>query len=263
MAFSAQKTFQDILNEVSDEIMGVSYTVLAADADSGAYRPGITVLKRLVNDAYRQIAATWNWAWIYREDTFNTVADQTTAYDLGTNKTLYEDISWMSIPAQQRKIIATTMSSWEASYPGRYTSVGASIPTNYIRAPEASDGSIQFFLWPQADAIYAVTFGAKLRVANLSAVGDYPLIPPQFQDMLPALAKMKTLAYLGIPSTDIRMVNYKAEFDRIYQLAWLEDQRSAEFVWRFRDRNVENALGASITFPQGTWMTAGGMDGPW
>ena len=233
-ALDGQKTFLEIQTEVADECGGVTIANLV--------RPTVAVLRRLINDAERELCSKWDWYWLYREFTFNTVANQQTAYAMDDTCAMVE---WMAVPAQQARIIWKSMAEWEALYPGRYNSAGPTRPWMYIDAPVASNMALQYFLFPAADQVYTVTYGAKLRVGNMVDDDDYPVIPVDWQDMLVAKAKAKYLEYLGTSTTDSRLQNYERLVVSIYNDAWMDDQIKGETVRKFRDAQAERALGYS------------------
>lgn len=245
-ALDGQKTFLEIQTELADEIGGVTVANLV--------RPTLTVLKRIINDAERDLCSMWDWSWLYREYSFPTVANQETAYAMDDD---CAEVLWMAVPAQQARITWLSMSDWEALYPGRYNSVGPARPWNYIEAPNGSNNGLQYFLFPDADQVYTVTYGAKLRVGNLSADADYPVIPVDWQGMLLAKAKVKYLQYLGVSSTDPRMKNYAQLAQDIYQQAWMNDQIHGETVRRFRDARSERAMGYTGmgNFANNVWVS--------
>lgn len=230
-ALNGQKTFLEIQTECADECGGVTIAALQ--------RPSLSVLKRLINDAERELCSMWDWYWLYREFSFNTVIGQQTAYALDDTAAM---LKWMAVPAQQARIIWKSMAEWEALYPGRYNSAGPTRPWIYIDAPVAANMALSYFLFPAADQVYNVTYGAKLRVGNMVADGDYPVIPVDWQGMLIAKAKAKYLEYLGISSSDPRIGNYEKNVVSIYNNAWMDDQIKGETMRKFRDAQAERAL---------------------
>jgi hypothetical protein len=250
MTIPGQKTFVQIQQEIAQEILDVSSN---ADATT---RPTLTQLKRIINDRHRMICTAWSWWWLYREDSFPTVANQTTPYYPGSE---YQEIQWMAIPAQQRKIPWLSMSDFETMYPGRYASYGPTIPFNYIPAPPDTDQGLGYFLFPAANAVYTVTFGAKLRVTDMSADADVPLLPADWQDLLCNGAKADVLKFFGVDPSTPRFQSYMQPYNDRFQQAILEDQRTEENVWRFRSARVERAMSAATDYRQGVWMTDGNI----
>jgi hypothetical protein len=249
-ALTGQKTFLEIQTEIADECGGVTIANLV--------RPSLTQLKRIINDAERVICGSFDWVWLYREFTFPTVANQTTAYALDDTAA---ELMWLTIPAKQYKLAWMGMSTWEAAYPGRYASTGPSIPWAYIQAPPASNMGLQYFLFPQADQVYTCNYGAKLRVGSMSADGDYPVIPVDWQDMLLNKAKADYLQYLRLPGVDPRIQGYMAKYQEVWKLAWMKDQSNGEQVNRLRDAPLERNLGLGVGMDPARimWITGGSV----
>lgn len=244
-SLSGQKTFLEMLTEGADEVLGVTIAALT--------RPTLTVLKRILNDCERDLGAAWDWSWLYREFTFNTVIGQQTSY--GMDDTCAE-VLWMAVPAQQARINWMAMAEWEARWAGRYAAAGPCRPWAYIEAPPASNMGLKYFLFPAADAVYAVTYGAKLRVGNMTLDGDFSVIPVDWQGMLLNKFKAEVLKYVGVSSTDSRIARYLQDAETIYQKAWIADQHNGESVQQFRNATAERALGmgAPGNFVNGVWI---------
>ena len=109
----------------------------------------------------------------------------------------------------------------------------------YPRPPDAVTNGLQFYLGPgPADAIYTVQYGAKLRIVNMVADGDTPLIRPEWQDVYILKAKMKIFDWLGqMDRVQETQVLYEA---RLQQM-WTFDQETEESSWRMRDTLAEMA----------------------
>lgn len=247
MTIPGQKTFLEIQQEISQEILDKDI----ADTES---RPTLTRLKQIINDRQRMILTAWSWWWMYREDSFNTVIGQTTPYYPGPE---YQEVQWMTIPAQQRRIPWLSMADFETLYPGRYTSYGNAVPFNYIPAPPDADQGLGYYLFPGANQVYTVAFGAKLRVPNMTLDADTPLIPADWQDLLLNGAKMDVLKFFGTNTGEPRYKNYEQMYNSRFQQAILEDQRTEENVWRFRSAKMERAMSAATDYRVGVWLTDG------
>lgn len=251
MAIPGQKTFLQMQEEISEEILDVSIATTET-------RPTLTRLKQIINDRYRMIITAWSWWWMYRESSFNLVVNQQTPYYIGNQ---YDEVQWMAIPSLQRRINWMSMTDWETMYPGRYTQYGNATPFNYIPGPPDTDNGLGYFVFPAANAILNVTFGAKLRVSDMSADGDYPVIPADWQDLILNGAKMDVLKFFGTNSADPRYKNYQDMYNTRLQMAILEDQRTEENVWRFRDARSERAMSGAVDYRNGVWITDGNITG--
>lgn len=243
MALTGQKTFLEIQTEVASETLGLTLTNLV--------KPTLTELKRIINDAERNICSRWNWSWLYRESTFNTVVGQETPYYVGKT---FADVYWMTIPAKMIKLGWKSMAEWEALYPGRYTQASAALPWGYIEAPPDTDLGLGYYIFPAASEVFTIQYGGKLRVGNMVENTDYPVIPADWQYMLLAEAKRQVLIFAGVGESDPRLATYKAEVSDMYQVAWLTDQRMAETVNKFRSAEAERTQGLIGDFVRGVWM---------
>lgn len=244
MALTGQKTFIEIQNEVASEVFGIS-------AASSLVRPTQTELKRIINDAERDLCTRWDWSWLYRESTFNTVVNQQTPYY--PDKT-FADVYWMTIPAKMIKLGWKSMAEWVVLYPGRYTQASPALPWGYIPAPPDTDMGLGFYIFPAANEIYTIQYGGRLRPGNMSADADYPVIPVDYQSMLTFEAKRQALIFTGVGDADPRFVRYEKEVDKLFQVAWLKDQRMTETVNKFRSAEAERTQGLIGDFVRGVWM---------
>lgn len=249
MTIPGQKTFLQIQQEISEEILDISIA-------TSETRPTLTRLKQIINDRHRMICTAWSWWWMYREDSLNTVVNQQTPYYIGSE---YQEVQWMAIPAKQRRVVWMSMADFETLYPGRYSQYGPTVPFNYIPAPPDTDQGFGYFLYPAADQIYNVTFGAKLRVPDMTSDSDTPILIADWQDLLLNGAKMDVLKFFGTNAGEPRYLNYKSMYDTRMNQAILEDQRTEENVWRFRDARIERAMSAASDYRQGVWMTDGNI----
>lgn len=235
MALAGQKTFLQIQAELGEQILGTQGgTSPYWDTTT---RPTLDRVKQLINDAYREVCAERDWWFLFREYTLSTVVGQKTAYALDITA---EQLMFVSIPARQLKLTWMAYSDWKVIFSGGYTNMANMLPTFYIPAPpDPTTNGLQFYLGPgPADQIYSVQYGAKLRVANLTADGDLPLIRPEWQDVMILKAKMKIFDWLG----DMARVQ---EVGQLYaqrkQEMWKFDQETEESSWRMRDSLSEMA----------------------
>lgn len=232
---TGQKTFVQVQAELGEQILGTQGgTSPYFDANT---RPTLTRVKALINDAYREVCSYAPWWFLYQEFSFNTAVGQTTPYDVDLTA---EQVQWMTIPARQLKLSWMAMSDWRVIFPGGYTNMANMLPTFYIPAPpDATTNGLQFYLGPgPANDIYSVSYGAKLRIANMSADGDTPLIRPEWQDVYILKAKMKIFDWLGDMT---RVQETKALYDKRMDEMWKFDQETEESSWRMRDTLSEMA----------------------
>ncbi len=249
MTIPGQKTFLQIQQEISEEILDL--TIATTET-----RPTLSRLKQIINDRHRMICTAWSWWWMYREDTFPTVANQTTPYFPGSE---YQEIQWMTIPAYQRKLAWLDMAAWEAFAPGRFSSYGPGIPENYIPGTPDTDQGFGYFLFPAANQVYTVNFGAKLRCPDMTADADKPLLLADWQDLLLNGAKMDVLKFFGVDPSTPRFQSYADMYNTRMQYAILEDQRTEENSWRFRSAAAERAMSAAMDYKAGVWATGGNI----
>lgn len=232
---TGQKTLLQVTAELGGQILGTQGgTTPYFDTTT---RPTLAEAQTMINDAYREVCSFRPWWFLFQEFTFNTVVGQTTPYDVDLTA---EQVQFMTIPAKQQKLGWMAYSDWKVVYPGAYTNVANMMPTWYVPAPpDATTNGLQFYLGAgPADAVYTVAYGAKIRVTNLSANGDTPLIRPEWQDVYILLAKAKIFDWLGdVPRFNQTMARYN---DRMNQM-WKFDQETEESSWRMRDSLSEMA----------------------
>ena len=245
MALIGQKTFLDIQNEIASEVFGTP-----AGAAS-LVRPTQTELQRIINDAERDLCSRWQWSWLYREDTMTLVVGQTTPYYVGKS---YSDVLWMTIPAKMIKLGWKSMAEWVALYPGRYSQASPALPWGYIEAPPDTDLGLGYYIFPSASEAFVVQYGARLRAGLMTASTDYPVVPEQWQSLLLFEAKRQALIFTGVGASDPRLATYEAEVAKLFQLAWLTDQRMSETVNKFRSAEAERTQGMIGDFVRGVWM---------
>lgn len=235
MALTGLKTFLQVQAELGEQILGTQTG--STPYWSTTSRPTLARVKQLINDAYREVCAERDWWFLFREFTMSTVVGQTTAYAVDATA---EQVMFMAIPARQLKLSWMAYSDWKVAYPGAYTNMANMLPTFYTPAPpNSSTNGLQFYLGPgPADQIYTVQYGAKLRITDLSADGDYPLIRPEWQDVYILKAKMKIFDWIG----DMQRVQ---EVGSLYaqrmEKMWKFDQETEESSWRMRDYLSEMA----------------------
>ncbi len=235
MPLAGQKTFLQIQAQLGGQILGGQGG--ASPYWDTTTRPTLAEVKVLINDAYREVCSERAWWFLFREFTFNTVVGQTAPYDMDVTA---KQVKMMSIPARQLKMSWIAYSDWKVIHPGGYTNMANMLPVNYVPAPpDATTNGLQFYLVPgPADAVYSVQYGAELRIADLSADADTPLILPEWQDVFILKAKMKIFDWLG--QMDRVTETQQLYSQRMIQM-WKFDQETEESSWRMRDTAAESA----------------------
>jgi hypothetical protein len=232
---TGQKTFLQVQAELGGQILGTQGGT--SPYWDSTTRPTLDEVKTLINDAYREVCSYRPWWFLYQEFTFQTVVGQTTPYDMDLT---VEQVQYMTIPARQLKLSWMAMSDWRVIFPGGYTNMANMLPTFYIPAPpDATTNGLQFYIGPgPANEVYTIQYGAKLRIANMSANGDTPLIRPEWQDVYILLAKAKIFDWLGdMTRYQETMQRYQA---RLVEM-WKFDQETEESSWRMRNAYDEMA----------------------
>lgn len=233
MALPGQKTFVQIQAQLGSQILGTQAgTTPYFDTTT---RPTLAEAKQLINDAYRELVSKAEWWFLFRELTFATVVGQTTPYGLDQTA---DEVMWMTIPAKQLKLSWMANSDWKVIFPGGYTNMANMLPTFYIPAPpDSTTNVLQFNLGPgPADQIYTVRYGFKVRVTDLSADSDVPVVRPEWQDVIILGAKIKIFDWLGDMA---RVQETKALYDERLRQMWKFDQETEESSWRMRDAYSE------------------------
>ena len=236
MALPGQKTFLQIQAQLGGQIQGSTNGISSPFWDATT-RPTLAEVKVLINDAYREVCSFRDWWFLFREDTFNTVVGQTTSYALDPT---VEQVMMMNISNRQLKLTWMSYSDWKVIFPGGFYNMANMLPTFYIPAPpDPSTNGLAFYLGPgPADQIYTVQYGAKLRVNDLVADGDLPLIRPEWQDVFILKAKMKIFDWLGQMD---RVNETQALYAKRMDEMWKFDQETEESSWRMRDSLSEMA----------------------
>lgn len=229
MALPGGKTFLQIQAELGEKVLGTQTG--STPYWTTTTRPMLARVKQLINDAYREICSERTWWFLFREETFATVVGQTTSYAVADSA---EEVTYMAIEARQQKLNWMEYADWRTIYPGGYTNMGNMLPTFYVPAPpDSTDSSLKYYLAPgPCDQIYTVKYGMKLRISDLSADADVPLITPQWQDVLVLKAEAKIWEWLG--NFD-RMNAVMALYSQRIATMYLYDQTTEESSWRQKD----------------------------
>jgi hypothetical protein len=244
MALPNQKTFLQFQQEISREVLSLS---IAGTDD----RPNLTEVKQFINDAQHDICNIADWSWLYRETTFNTVQGQTTPYYPLTSTGLAQ-VEWMTIPSLYRRLSPMSMRDYVARYPGRYTNQSPGIPSFYAESYNDSSNQMGYLLGPgPADAVYSVSVGYKLLPSVMSADGDTPVVPSPYQNLIKYKALTDIYRMLG-PGSRERLADVKAEYQRLLDLAWKDDQQNGEVIRTRRD-SVSDSFGYQPSLNSVLW----------
>lgn len=229
-----QKTIATILSEVS-------YEVYAKSAPAADDRPNLTMFRQMGNDAYEEVISSWDWVWMFREATFNTVVGQTTSYAVSADAT---EITNMQIPSNQQKLQYLPYRDWILNYPGQYTNLGNSKPTFYVDAPPitATDNGPRIYLGPApADQIYTIKYGYRVLATPFTYSGtEYPVIPARCQDLLKYKWLMKVYTFFGPGAAD-KLAMATAAYQQLWTREWQRDQTTVDGVAIYRDAWTEAA----------------------
>lgn len=228
---NGQKSASQMLSKAAGICLN---TAAFSDGPTNATKPNATTALMYLNEAYREISSEVEWSWMFDKTTFNTVVGQQTGYKVSD---LEMDVYYMSIPAAQQLLGFSPWDRWVTSYPGRYTSVANTRPWGYIPGPPDTNNANLYFLFPAADAIYTVEVGFKKRISDL-AVADYPVIPPEWQDVLENKLILKVFENLN----DKRAEYWQKKYTQRWQMMWLHYERYQNYVARFRDLKREAAI---------------------
>lgn len=227
MALPNQKTFLQLQQELSRETLGLAIAL----SDT---RPSLDELKQCINDAQHDVCNYQDWGWLYREGSFDTVQGQTTPY-VPIESPGFAQVEWMTIPSLQKRLAPISSRDYVGRYPGRYTNQSEGAPSFYVESYNDDENQMGFLLGPgPADAVYAVSFGYKLLPAVMSDDDDIPVVPSQYQNLIKYKALVDIYRMMG-PGSKERMVDAKAEYQRLLDIAWLDDQRNGELVRSKRD----------------------------
>jgi hypothetical protein len=239
MALPNQKTFLQFQQEISRELFGKT---IAGTSD----RPNLTEVKQAINDACQRVASSFDWSWMYRQGTFLTVIGQTDPYSLsvaGSVATHPMKVMRMTIPAQRLRLLYVPYERWQQDYPGKYSNLGNSKPTFYVPATAdqtvGRENEIRYYLGPNpADAIYTIEWFAKVYPGAMTLDADIPPIPAQWQDLIKYKALELIYEVLG-EGADQRLKSRAEQYQRLWNLAWKEDQQAGEGVNAMRNYQSE------------------------
>jgi hypothetical protein len=245
-----QKTFLQIQQEISEEVLDTAIATTTS-------RPNLARLKVMINDAQREICNAFPFSFMFRESSFPTVVNQQTPYDVDTTA---QEIIFMGIQAKQQSLVWMDYNSWVKVYPGGFTNFQPTIPGWYIPAPPDTANtapSLRYYIFPQADQVYTISYGFELSCANMTADADYPVIPARYQHVLIYLAKAKAWDFLGQGSK----LNFQTAFE-MYQKEYAKmiilDQKVEECSWRFRFRKEEMARSGINNIDRVLWFGTNG-----
>lgn len=246
-AAPGQKTFLSVQQEISEEVWNKSIL----DATD---RPTLTRLKQIINDSYREICSMWDWQWLYDVTTVVPATGDTSPTALSTAA---ERVEWMAIPNGGGRLKFLTDNQWSLlTFGQRFTNFGNSRPKFYVEAPYDANNGLQVYFFPAADQAYTVQYRFKKRVSDLSASGDTPFIPPEFQDMWVYLCLMKVYKFLG--------ADYKERFKDNLDLftarrnaAILASMQTPDGAITSRYTDEEAALAQALNLNASLWFGGG------
>lgn len=218
---AGQKTFLEIQQEVSENVLG---NAVLADTRSN---PTLTQVKRFINDAHREICSKRNWYFLYKEANFNLVKDQTTAHTLPDD---VQELYGITIPSEEIRLGETSLDSFNRALPGRYTDQESGQPYSYVKAPIASNGAMQVYIWPAPQENYTARITYKARISNLSDPTDIPLIPPEWQDVLISLASGKAVMKKGSDNSNELAKVYYELYESRYADMWVHNEAMSEYI---------------------------------
>jgi len=178
--------------------------------------PTLATCKELLNRYMKILIGKYPFVWVGAETTIATVASTTRL----TMPDLVRKVATFQIRANGRNMTYLTRIEFERMFPMGWTNVGQSQPIYYVEAPPASNNAIQFDLFPTPDAIYTINYDYLTRAVAMSADGDYPVVPPEWDSWLVWRSVAEGLTMLGDP----RATTYKAMADELESQMWLDNE---------------------------------------
>lgn len=215
------KTFLEIQQEVSENVLGK-----AALADTYS-NPTLTQVKRIINDAYREICSKHDWYFLYKEANFSLVKDQITAHTLPDDVL---ELYGITIPSLEVRLGETSLDLFNRMLPGRYSDQESGQPYSYVKGPVASNGALQVYIWPSPTDNYTANITYKARVTNLSGDTDVTLIPPEFQDVLINYATAKACIKKGSDNSNEEAKMYFDLYQDRYNDMWVKSAAMNEYI---------------------------------
>lgn len=223
---AGQKTWNQIQTLVGQYLFGAAQS-------SDWTNPDIGTLQTMINDKYRELCSRKNWWFLFDSDTFGTVPG-THLYAMADKA---QQVILMSIPANELKLTYMNRADFFTQYPAENDQVGRAIPFCYIPAEAASNNALQFDLFPTPDKNYRVLYWYKKRINDMdySVNGTYPVIPPEWQDVLVHLVCAEAFAMIN--PTDPRCAYHMAYYERRFREMWLFDEQVPDGMNAIKDAN--------------------------
>lgn len=233
-----QKSFLTIYTEVCDEISN--------STPANMVNPSLSRVKAYINNAYHQILNKYEWWFLFKQFSFNTVQG-THLYALDPTAA---EVMQMNIPALTHKLRFISREVFASRFPQEYSGVGQVRPLFYIPAsPDTvtNVNGLQYDLWPTPDQAYAVDYWAKILVADLSADSDVPYIPTQWQDVITYRAIAD--AYQKIQQFDMS-ARFLQRYEELINDMWRVNEAKMDWISSLRDIYEETPMGhIGIVYP--------------
>jgi len=239
-ALAGQKSFLSLYTEVSE-------AVFSGNLATTSTVPSLTRIKQMVNDSVREICTNHDWWFMIAEYPVNTVA--------GTSTYVMDDavseVEGMRIEANFVPLQYLTREQFYKTYPGGYTNYGPALPWLYVPAAPATNGALQFDLFPAPNAVYAVKVLAKKRIADMANDTDYPTpIPPEWQDVIVKYTVARVLAMLGDP----RANNWQQMYEKREGDMWLHNEHMLDYVYGQRQFFLERDASFMPNIDRAIWL---------
>lgn len=213
-ALNQQQTFLEIQTAVAE----ILFNNTAASTTS---YPTTSRIKALINKWYKYAYSQKSCRYLWNTGATTVTATQNVQSILMPDDVM--EVTNMNIRSLVRQIRPITRQLFLNKYPGGWTTITPSTPLWFVEAPPASNNALQFDLWPMPDSAYTINIDYYKRPAVLSADGDYPTIPPEFDMFLIYGPAMEGLIMLGDKRADI----YKGLLDDLNKNLWLRNEQMA------------------------------------
>jgi hypothetical protein len=245
------KTFVSLVEEVAQFVMGQT----PADVSSGnPTNPTLTILKQIVNDAYREVLSKRFWYFLVDIKTLTLTSGQTTPYALDDTCDMP---FYFRITAEAKRLNYIPYDEWLMRWPAGFTNMGNSSPLYYIPAQVATNGAKQVLLFPASDnSTRVVEYGFKKRVVDMTDPTDYMLIPAEWQDVVIKLAIFKSFIKRQDPD------NAKPYFDlytaRLNEMMVWDINQTPEWINSIMDLSMSRMGSILGNYNQVAWAIGTG-----
>ncbi len=232
---------QQTLQNIQDQIAAILFNRGALSATS---YPTTTMVNSVVNKWYKNFVGSFNWEWSKGD---SITAGSTISTVQGTARIVMPDIVMdvanINIRGIVQNLPIVTRQKFLAIHPSGWTLDGQGVPQFAVEAPRATNGALQFDLWPTPNTVYSVDFDYFKHIPPLSAGSDIPVIPPEYDTYLVDGPCSEFLIMLG----DQRAPYFKQQAEDTSKLAWLDNERMIMSVNTVRGN--EPTTGAGLIFP--------------